>query len=294
MIRGAIGLVAILVLIGFAWEHEANAQFAPLARGDGGGLPIEIFADDGIEWQQERSVVVARGNARAIRGDVEVTADVLSAYYREAAATGDSEIWRVEADGNVKIITPSETAYAHKGIYDVDSGILVLRTGGKDTETVRVVGKNGDLTAREQMEFWEEKQMFVARGGAQAVQGDRKVSADVLVAYLDRTAEGEDRVERVEAFDDVVITTPAETVRAERGVYRVDDGIAAMLGGVKITRGSNQLNGCSAEVNLNTGISKLFGCPEGAQRGQVEGLILPGKESGNEGGVPLGGAGGSR
>jgi lipopolysaccharide export system protein LptA len=281
-----LSLVAFLILIGLSWQHHAKAQFGPLARGEGGGLPIEIFADDGIEWQQEQSVVVARGNARAIRGEVEVTADILSAYYREAS-TGESEIWRVEADGDVKIMTPSETAYAQKGIYDVDSGILVLRTRGRDAETVRVIGKNGDLTAREQMEFWEQKQMFVARGDARAVQGDRMVSADVLVAYLDRTAGGEDRVQRVEAFDDVVITTPRETVRAEHGVYRVDDGIASMLGAVKITRGSNQLNGCSAEVNLNTGISRLFGCPDGPRRGQVEGLIQPGEVPGDEGGVPF-------
>lgn len=293
MTRGTIGAVAILALVGLAAGHDAKAQFGPLARGDGGELPIEILADDGIEWQQERSAVVARGNARAIRGDVEVTADTLSAYYREAA-TGDNEIWRVEADGNVKITTPSETAYAQKGIYDVDSGILVLRTGGRDADTVRVISQNGDLTAREQMEFWEEKQMFVARGDAEAVQGDRKVRADILVAYLETAAGGEDRVQRVEAFDDVEITTPQETVRAERGVYRVDDGIASVLGGVKITRGSNQLNGCSAEVNLKTGISKLFGCPEGAQTGQVEGLILPRKDSEGDGPGPLRGAGGSR
>ena len=288
MTRGHSGLVAFLILIGFSWQNQATAQYGPMARGEGGGLPIEIFADDGIEWQQEDSVVVARGNARAIRGEVEVTADVLSAYYREGS-TGDTEIWRVEADGDVKIVTPSETAYAQKGIYDVDSGILVLRTRGQNAETVRVVGKNGDLSAREQMEYWEEKQMFVARGDARAVQGDRMVSADVLVAYLNRTADGEDRVQRVEAFDDVVITTPRETVRAEQGTYRVDDGIASMLGAVKITRGSNQLNGCSAEVNLNTGISRLFGCPEGPQRGQVEGLILPNRAApGDEASAPSG------
>ena len=280
-----LGLVALLILISLSWQNEANAQFGPLARGDGAELPIEIFADDGIEWQQEQSVILARGNARAVRGEVEVTADVLSAYYREAPS-GDSEIWRVEADGDVRITTPSETAYAEKGIYDVDSGILVLRTQGQDAETVRVVGKDGNLSAREQMEYWEEKQMFVARGDARAVQGDREVNADVLVAYLNTTADGEDRVQRVEAFQDVVITTPRETVRAEHGIYRVDDGIASMQGAVKITRGPNQLNGCSAEVNLNTGISKLFGCSGGAQDGQVEGLILPRKEPGDDGAVP--------
>ncbi|MGZ8409991.1 MAG: LptA/OstA family protein [Hyphomicrobium sp.] len=293
MTRMFRGLVAFLVLVGLSYGNGVEAQLSPLARGDGGDLPIEIFAEDGIEWQQERSVVVARGNARAIRGEVEVKADTLSAYYRKAS-TGDSEIWRVEAEGNVKIATPTDTAYAQKGIYDVDSGILVLRTRGQDTEIVRVVGKNGDISAHEQMEFWEQKQMFVARGDARAVQGDRMVSADVLVAYFDRTASGEDRVQRVEAFDDVVIETPQETVRAQHGIYRVDDGVASVLGEVKITRGPNQLNGCSAEVNLNTGISKLFGCPDGSQKGQVEGLIQPRKASGDDGTGPRGKSDGSR
>jgi lipopolysaccharide export system protein LptA len=98
----------------------------------------------------------------------------------------------------------------------------------------------------------------------------------------------------VEAFNDVVIETPQETVRAEQGVYRVDDGIASMLGEVKITRGPNQLNGCSAEVNLNTGISKLFGCSDGSQRGQVEGLIQPRRASGDDQTDPFGGPGGRR
>jgi lipopolysaccharide export system protein LptA len=287
------GVVAFLILFGFSYGIDAEAQLSPLARGESGDLPIEIFAEDGIEWQQERSVVMARGNARAIRGEVEVTADTLSAYYRKAS-TGDSEIWRVEADGDVKIVTPTDIAYAQTGIYDVDSGILVLRTRGQDAEMVRVVGKNGDILAHEQMEFWEEKQMFVARGDARAVQGDRAVSADVLVAYLDRTADGEDRVQRVEAFNDVVIETPQEIVRAERGVYRVDDGIASLLGAVKITRGQNQLNGCSAEVNLNTGISKLFSCSGGAQKGQVEGLIHPRTAPENDQPVPLGRSDGKR
>jgi lipopolysaccharide export system protein LptA len=276
-------VVAFLFFLLASYQSDGAAQTSPLMRGEGAGLPIEIFAEDGIEWQQERSVVVARGNARAIRGDVELIADVLSAYYREAA-TGESQIWRVEAEGNVRIVTPSDTAYAEKGTYDVDSRVVVLQPGSRDAEPVRVVGKSGDLTAQEQMEFWEEKQMFVARGAARALQGDRTLSADVLVAYLERTAAGEDRIERVEAFEDVVVQTPRETVSADHGVYRLSDGVVSMLGAVKITRGPNQLNGCSAEVNLNTGVSKLFGCAEGSQQGRVEGLIHP-REAQSDGGA---------
>jgi lipopolysaccharide export system protein LptA len=61
-----------------------------------------------------------------------------------------------------------------------------------------------------------------------------------------------------------------------------------MSGAVKITRGQNQLNGCSAEVNLNTGISKLFACSDGSQRGQVEGLILPQRTPEDDQPLPFG------
>jgi hypothetical protein len=35
------------------------------------------------------------------------------------------------------------------------------------------------------------------------------------------------------------------------------------------------LNGCRAEVNLNTGISKLFGCSQDGGGKRVEGLFRP-------------------
>ena len=83
------------------------------------GGPIDISARDGIEWRQVEQEVIARGNAKAIRGDVTVTADRLTAWYRKKGATeaaqptpvsgltGDpstegSEIYRLQADGHVQ------------------------------------------------------------------------------------------------------------------------------------------------------------------------------------------------
>ncbi|MFQ5765194.1 MAG: LptA/OstA family protein, partial [Rhodospirillales bacterium] len=88
-------------------------------------LPIEIFADHGIEWQQENLVFLARGNARAVRGEVTVFADELRAYYREEP-DGSTDIWRLDAEGKVRIKTADETAFGRKAIYQVDNGILVL------------------------------------------------------------------------------------------------------------------------------------------------------------------------
>ena len=73
----------------------ANAQSLSLG-GVKGDVPIEVYAEDGIEWQQDGSIFVARGNARAVRGEVEVLSDELKAHYREGAG-GHSEVWRLDA-----------------------------------------------------------------------------------------------------------------------------------------------------------------------------------------------------
>ena len=234
------------------------------------GLPIEIVADDGIEWQQDNLLFLARGNARATRGEVSIYADVLRAYYREG--NSGTDIWRLDAEGSVRIQSPTETAHGQKAVYDVDNAILVL-SGGK----VRLVTATDELTAEKQIEWWEKKQMAVARGNALAIREDKRLSADILAAYLNKDETGKARVFRVDAFERVRIVTGDDIATAERGVYNVESGIATLMGSVRIKRGPHLLDGCRAEVNLNTGISKLFSCPPGVASGKrVHGVIHPG------------------
>jgi lipopolysaccharide export system protein LptA len=53
-----------------------------------------------------------------------------------------------------------------------------------------------------------------------------------------------------------------------------------MSGNVRITRGQNQLNGDFAEVNLNTGISRLLTRADGntGGDGRVRGVFVPEKQ----------------
>ncbi|WP_316976111.1 LptA/OstA family protein [Shumkonia mesophila] len=228
-------------------------------------VPIEVTADDGIEWQQEKQLFLARGNARATRGEVAVNSDLLRAFYRKKAE-GGTDIYRLEAVGAVRIVSAGETAFGENAVYDVDKGIMVL--SGKE---VKLVAAEDTITADQQLEYYDAKQMAVARGHAVAQRADRKIRTDVLVAYFQRDAAGKSRVYRVDAFDNVHITTAQEQVWADRGVYNVDSAIATLSGNVKLVRGENTLVGCSAEVNLKTGISKLKSC-EGQGRG-VRGLL---------------------
>ena len=231
--------------------------------GQSRNTPLEINADEGIEWQQKTQAYIARGNARAAQGDVAVHADTLTAYYREKQG-GGTTIWRIDAENRVRIVSPTQRAFGDKGIYDVDNGILVL------TGNVRMETDTDRITARDSLEYWEKRNLAVARGNAVAERGENKLRADVLTAHFVKDAEGKSRVKQVDAFDNIVITTPDEIVRSDRAVYDVETGIAKLTGSVKITRGTNQLNGEYAEVNLNTGVSRLFG-----RGGGVRGIFTP-------------------
>ena len=58
-----------LVILGPNPWGGALAQKLNFGSGDS-DQPIEIFADNGIEWQQENLIFLARGNAFAVRDAV--------------------------------------------------------------------------------------------------------------------------------------------------------------------------------------------------------------------------------
>ncbi len=257
----------VVALAGVLPAGSGHAQ--GLNFGGDSDKPIEIFADNGIEWQQENLIFLARGNARAVRGPVTVFADELRAYYREKP-DGSTDIWRLDANGKVRIKTPGETAYGQKAIYQIDAGILVI-SGGR----VRLVAGSDEITADKQIEYWEKKQMAVARGNALAVRKDKRLRADVLAAYFRVDKNGENKIYRVDAFDRVKIVTDKNTAMSNRAVYNVESGIATLTGSVKLVRGNSVLTGCSAEVNLNSGVSKIFSCPasSGGSRKRAQGVL---------------------
>lgn len=278
---------------------------AALAQGfemsKSGDQQIQVYADNGIEWHSEELRVIARGNAHAIRGNMTVDADVLTAHYRKGAS-GD-EIWRLDADGNVVIRSPNDTATGHKAIYDLDKAIFVLKGA-----PAKLVTPTDSYQASESLEYWELKKMAVLRGDAVAIQqGEKTLKADVLTAHFKDKAAAPSKpgakpaqagqpntkpgqtgsdgggldLQRADAYGHVVILTKGETVTGDRGDYDAETGIATVSGSVKISReGGNQLEGGWAHVNLNTGVSKLFpvaaGGTDSGQR--VQGVFIPQKK----------------
>jgi lipopolysaccharide export system protein LptA len=161
---GALALLA-LSPAGRANAETTSAQ-KPAAQGSpllGPALfdkkkPIEITSDR-LDVDQTAKTAIFEGKVDAIQGDIHLRADRLKVYYDtidtpqtaaaapatsstpaassqtepQAAAAGDptdpsggGKIRRMDVDGHVFVSSPTETASGEKGVYDADTGKIIL------------------------------------------------------------------------------------------------------------------------------------------------------------------------
>jgi len=233
--------------------------------------PIEILADKGIEWQKEKEILVATGNAKASRDGVTVEAEIIRAFYRKKTK-GGADLYRIDAAGGVKVYSSKESIVGQTAVLNLDKSIFLIK-GTK----VKYSSKDGKILADKQMEYWERQNMAIARGNAVATQRGKTIKADVLKARFIQNKKGEQKLDIIEAFDNVFIINGNDRLRADRGIYRVRLGKAKLTRNVTIVRGENVLRGDQAEVNLNTGVSKLLTLNNinSKKTKRVRGLIFP-------------------
>ncbi|HQT64696.1 MAG: organic solvent tolerance protein OstA [Acidocella sp. 20-57-95] len=296
------------LMISAAFAQGQSGAASPAA---GTPLPIQITAKQGIEWRQSDQEVIATGSAQAVRGEVTVRADQLIAHYRKKATTaadpaatgpakpaaasdpesvlnnGNSEIYEIEAVGNVHISTPTDNAYGDHAVYNMDNAVLVLTGTHLKLTTLHDV-----ITARDAIEYYSVKREAIARGKALIVADDgRSITADTLIGYLAppppsgkpvpaTTAKSNNtpdmlgqagKLQKVDAIGHVVIHTPTQTATGDSGVYLPGPDMARLGGNVHIISGPNQLSGSDALVNMKTGVATLLAAPGG----QVAGTVTP-------------------
>ena len=241
------------------------------AKGQG---PLEVTSENGIEWQQDVKAYIARGNAVAKRGQTTLYADVITAYYRDIPNSSQTEIWRVVPDGHVRITTPTQTVVGDHGVYDIDQAVVVMTGSALKLTTPQDV-----VTARDSLEWYDAKQLAVARGDAVAVRGERRLRGDTLVAQVVQTPGEDSRISRVDGKGHVIVSGPNGQVgTGDTGVYNADTGIATLIGHVTIARGDDTVVGEYGVVDLQTGVSRILPrAPTAADatRGRVQGLIIP-------------------
>ena len=266
-------LFQLVVLVIFYFQISAAAVAGGLDLASGSkDMPIEITADNGIEWEKNKEILIASGNAKASRGGITVLAEVLRAYYRKKT-TGGTDLHRLEAAGGVKIFSDTESMEGQTAVLDFEQAIL--KVDGK-----KVIYKVGPdtITANQQMEYWERQKMAVARGNAVAIHKGKTLRADVLKALLRKNKTGRSEVYIIEAFNNVLIVSDKDRLRSDSAIYKLDSGIVTLKENVSIIRENSILNGDLAEINFKTGISKLLtvdSVESGKERKRVRGLIYP-------------------
>lgn len=226
---------------------------------------IEITADDSLEWQQENNVLIANKNAFVKRGTVNLKADMLKAFYKTINKKND--IYLVSGGKNVVIENLNEKASGDTITYDIEQGVMVLKGN-----PAKAITKGNTLTS-DVIEYWQFREMAVARGHAKVVKDDGKtVSAKIMTAYFSDKNKNKDlEIEKIDLFDDIVFTGENEKIYADRARYNLKTMIIRLEGNVKIERGENYLTGAYAIVNMKTGISKLFKNPDD----KVKGVFIP-------------------
>jgi lipopolysaccharide export system protein LptA len=93
-------------------------------------LPIEITADS-LEVLRNQQIATFTGDVDAVQGDMVLSADLLRVHYGDdggdaTGPAGANSIRRIEAEGNVFLSSPRETAQGDAGVYDVASNQVTM------------------------------------------------------------------------------------------------------------------------------------------------------------------------
>jgi lipopolysaccharide export system protein LptA len=307
MMMPMLRFISLLLISGLALFPPRPAQ-AQLGTTDT-GVPMNVQADNGIEWQQNSQLYIARGNAVATRGPGTIKGDTLIAHYREAKgpaaanAENNSEIYRIEADGNVVITRDTRTVIGDHADYDMDQGIGIVH--GK---ALKMTTASDVVTARDALEWYDAKQIAVARGDAVVVRpGGRTIKGDVLTAYMVKVApdaspgapaqpakpsakapaapsangaappaNDDTKINRIDAQGHVVVVNGPDIGRGDYGVYNAATDICTLLGNVTLTRGTDVVTGQYAVMNMKTNISRIMPASTlpGGTNQRVQGLFV--------------------
>ena len=242
-----------VILIFSSLKHSESQQLTNL---DNNNEPIEIFADNGIEWHKNKNKYVALGNAKALSGTLSLESDKIEAFYKENDSSS-MNITEVRAKKNVVVqdkkmkITGGEYAeYKILKDYFLINGRNIILTSDKNI-----------LKSNKKLEYWRSKNIAIATGKAEAKKDNEfVVLADKLVWYLQEKNQ-KTTVKKLLGFKNVSIKTNNEVAFSDKAIYNNETEICKLYGNVKLQRGESFLIGEYAEVDLRSGISKLLPAP---------------------------------
>ncbi len=145
--------------------------------------PIEVTADT-LEVLQKENKAIFSGHVVAIQGGIRLKADKMTVHYRQsqdqetlAPVGGQDGIRRIEADSNVFLSTPEETASGAKGVYDVENRKIHL-TGNV------VLTREKNVLKGDQLTYNFDTAQSVLSGGVTSSASDTKSQGRVRALFV--------------------------------------------------------------------------------------------------------------
>ncbi len=115
---------AVFLLLAVAGPAAAQSAL----RSHNTDAPLDVDARS-IDVQDAKGQAVWSGDVKITQGDMKLDADTVTVFYSRAKKGGDPVIDRLDAQNNVRLVTPSETASGRYGIYDVARKTITLVGG---------------------------------------------------------------------------------------------------------------------------------------------------------------------
>lgn len=142
------------------------------------------------------------------------------------------------------------------------------------------------------LEVRDKDKVATFSGDVRVKQGDTAMRSQKLVVFYEQTGDkgaagstgkpmqaatpgpnGSQKIKRLEARGDVVVTQKDQTATGETGIFDMPTNTVTLTGNVVMTQGKNILRGDKLIVDLASGVSRVESGKNG--RGRVQGLFLP-------------------
>ena len=223
---------------------------------------LEVSAEQELLWDQSQGLYQAIGDAIATRGSQTIRGDTLRAYYSQAGENQDIE--RLEALTNVSFSDTNLKGSGSRLDYNIQRNFYEI-TGPNAV----VTSQDGTAKAEQLIQFDRAEGRVTLEGRGEITLTDgRRLKGDQIYIALNEAEE----IETIFATGNVFISQPdGRQAEASEGTYDAKAGTALLTGDVKIIDGESILNGQKAEIDFNSGVSRLL-TTEGS--GRVSGILV--------------------
>ena len=156
----------------------------------------------------------------------------------------------------IAIVTLSLVAFA------MFVGLSYAQVSGQAFQGFRGGSKAPIQIDADSLEVEDGNAKAVFKGNVRVRQGKSLITTDKLVVhYVKGSSGGQNDIEKLELFGNMVATSEKNTASADQGVYFVKTEDIVLTGKVVVSQGPNIAKGCKLLANLKTNIARFTKVP---------------------------------